>query len=285
MMIQSLPSNVIVKRSVAELVGGFPEHETYRGKAASEDCAFRGLLANMFDTLFDETKFLRYLIRRDSHFDYFIDRTHVVDNQVIFKEHTLEELSPAFAEASRNYQERCRQRILAAAGSRIAPKDDLFRFQEIEQFEYLRSRFEDVAGFLHPVEGYALFQLAKAGPSTGKIVEIGSFMGRSTCWLAAGSKAAGRRPVVAVDHFRGSPEHQIGGSHEVDAIATIGSTFPAFTKNIPEIRSCRMGGDSGRGFERDSGGLGGADTALVCRRRPFFRSDAGRRRMLEPLPQ
>src|SRR5207237_4681329 len=44
--------------------------------------------------------------------------------------------------------------------------------------------------------------------------------------------AAGRRPVVAVDHFRGSPEHQVGGSHELDAIASIGSTFPAFTKNI-----------------------------------------------------
>jgi hypothetical protein len=48
MMIQSLPSNVIVKRSVAELLGGFPEDETYRGTAAGEDCAFRSLLANMF---------------------------------------------------------------------------------------------------------------------------------------------------------------------------------------------------------------------------------------------
>jgi glycosyltransferase involved in cell wall biosynthesis len=231
-MVQSLPSNVILKKSVADLLGGFPEDEVFRGKAAGEDCAFRSLLAKMFAIVYNPTEFLRYRVKRGSHFDYFLDRTRVVDNQVLFKENSEEELLPAFGEASRNYQDRCYGRTVAAFTSTIGASEPGGRLQEIERFEDLRSRFADVGGFLHPVEGYALYQLSKDGPSTGKIVEIGSFMGLSTCWLAAGSMAAGRRRVVAIDHFKGSSEHQPGGSHQVEAIATIGSTYPQFEENI-----------------------------------------------------
>jgi predicted O-methyltransferase YrrM len=38
--------------------------------------------------------------------------------------------------------------------------------------------------------------------------------------------------VVAVDHFRGSPEHQQEGSHRVAAVAETGTTFPAFIANL-----------------------------------------------------
>lgn len=232
LMVHSLPSNVMLRTSVAELLGGFPEDEVFRGKAAGEDCAFRILLTKMFETLFDEERCLNYLVKRGSHFDYFLDRTKVVNDEVVFLEQTEEELSPRYGEAMQRYEERCRLRLAAASGSRHAVHAPSLHFDEIEEFELLRSRFADVDGFLHPAEGYALYQLAKAGPSTGKIVEIGSFMGCSTCWLAAGTKAAGRRPVVAVDHFRGSPEHQPGGSHAVAAIAATGSTFPIFKENI-----------------------------------------------------
>src|SRR5208282_4476474 len=93
-MVQSLPSNVILKKSVADLLGGFPEDAVFRGKAAGEDCAFRNLLATTFEIIYDETEFLRYLVKRGSHFDYFLDRTLVVDNKVIFKENSPEELLP-----------------------------------------------------------------------------------------------------------------------------------------------------------------------------------------------
>jgi predicted O-methyltransferase YrrM len=94
------------------------------------------------------------------------------------------------------------------------------------------TRFDGIQGFLDPQEGFALYQFARDGPGTGAIVEIGSLLGRSTCWLAAGTSVIKREKVVAVDHFRGSPEHQKEGAHCVAAVAETGTTFPAFITNL-----------------------------------------------------
>ena len=90
----------------------------------------------------------------------------------------------------------------------------------------------DFEGYLLPTEGYALMYLAEHGGGEGAIVEIGSFKGRSTCWLAAGVKESGREKVYAVDHFRGSVEHQPGQRHQDTRIVEHGSTFPEFQQNI-----------------------------------------------------
>lgn len=93
-------------------------------------------------------------------------------------------------------------------------------------------RFNEIGGFLHPLEGFALMRLAASGEGVGEIVEIGSFMGRSTAWLALGSMRAGREQVHAIDHFEGSPEHQQGQKWEVAEIVQTGSTLGAFRSNI-----------------------------------------------------
>jgi predicted O-methyltransferase YrrM len=89
-----------------------------------------------------------------------------------------------------------------------------------------------IEGFLHALEGYALLLLAEHGPGTGAVVEIGSYLGRSTAFLALGVKRAGRPPVVAVDHFEGSPEHQAGASHESGVLVAEGTTFHQFQRNL-----------------------------------------------------
>ncbi len=76
-------------------------------------------------------------------------------------------------------------------------------FDRLESdYPILENRFEKIEGFLFPLEGYTLMMLAAKGASAGEIVEIGSYKGRSTCWLATGSKGAGREKVTAVDHFK-----------------------------------------------------------------------------------
>lgn len=119
------------------------------------------------------------------------------------------------------------------------------------------TRFEHIKGYLHPDEGYTLFLGAMHGPGRGAIVEIGSFMGRSTCFLAAGAKMAGREKVYAIDHFSGSPEHQTDGFDTVKEIAESGTTFPQFQKNIADagltdqvepIRASTV--DAARGWDR-----------------------------------
>src|SRR5262245_22680413 len=98
-----------------------------------------------------------------------------------------------------------------------------------------QQRFAGIEGFLHDLEGYMLMQLAAKGGGVGAIVEIGSFMGRSTSFLAAGSKMAGREKVVAVDHFRGSTEHQAGQHFANPTLIQFGTTFHRFQENLRRV--------------------------------------------------
>ncbi len=110
--------------------------------------------------------------------------------------------------------------------------DDVFSHIKIAADYWLvTDEFSPIEGFLDPIEGYALLLLAQYGPGVGSIVEIGSFQGRSTAYLARGSERGGREKVVAVDHFKGSPEHQPGGAFASKAAAVDG-LYETFLKNL-----------------------------------------------------
>lgn len=111
----------------------------------------------------------------------------------------------------------------------------LGKLTAVAEFERLHMRLNRVEGFLNRVEGYALFLLAAEGPGEGEIVEVGSFKGLSTAWLAAGSRGAGREKVTAVDHFHGSPEHQPGAACATAELAAEGTTFNVFQRNLREV--------------------------------------------------
>ena len=68
----------------------------------------------------------------------------------------------------------------------------------------------DVPGFLPDHEGEALHQMGLEAGHLGPILEIGSWCGRSTIWLAHAARATGSI-VIALDHHRGSEE--IGRAH------------------------------------------------------------------------
>jgi predicted O-methyltransferase YrrM len=58
---------------------------------------------------------------------------------------------------------------------------------------------EDAVGLLNPGIGDCLRDLAAQVPADQAIVEIGSYKGKSTAYLAAGAKAGNGAPVFAVD--------------------------------------------------------------------------------------
>ncbi len=77
-----------------------------------------------------------------------------------------------------------------------------------EEAEHTRQRAALVDGWLSDAQGRALFRAAAQTTGRGAIVEIGSWKGRSTTWLASGARLAGHR-VYAVDphhHSREYPE-------------------------------------------------------------------------------
>jgi predicted O-methyltransferase YrrM len=83
--------------------------------------------------------------------------------------------------------------------------------------EAIKKSMEHVPGYLRDAEAVLLFNLAKSCTGKGVIVEIGSYKGKSTIWLAKGSQAGHRVKVYAID------------PHERDRW-----TFGEFKKNIFE---------------------------------------------------
>ncbi len=60
-------------------------------------------------------------------------------------------------------------------------------------------------------EGMALYEAALQAAPLGPVLEVGSYCGKSTLYLAAGVlEAAADTVVFSVDHHRGSEEHQPG---------------------------------------------------------------------------
>lgn len=111
----------------------------------------------------------------------------------------------------------------------------MFRLRTVLDFYQMSIRTKEIDGYLDDVQGYLLALMAEQGPGIGEIVEIGSFKGRSTCWLAYGTKIAGREHVTAIDPFTGSPEHQPGMSCVDMDLAAQGSTLPIFRQNVRKM--------------------------------------------------
>ena len=66
------------------------------------------------------------------------------------------------------------------------------------------ARMNAMEGLLYPGEGAYLASLAATVPADQRIVEIGSYWGLSTCWLAHGARCGAGAHVVAFDPW--SPE-------------------------------------------------------------------------------
>jgi MMP 1-O-methyltransferase len=93
-------------------------------------------------------------------------------------------------------------------------------------------------GFMPVDEGDALHAAAVAAAASvpgAPFVEVGSYCGRSTIWLAAAARHAGT-VVFAVDHHRGSEENQAGWEHHDPDVVDPGigriDTLPRFRRAL-----------------------------------------------------
>lgn len=74
------------------------------------------------------------------------------------------------------------------------------------------ARLAELEGLISPEVGLRLAHLAAVVPANQAIVEIGSYKGKSTCYLAAGSQMGSKAPVFAVDPWDtpGNPGGRFG---------------------------------------------------------------------------
>jgi predicted O-methyltransferase YrrM len=94
---------------------------------------------------------------------------------------------------------------------------------------------EAARGFMPPAEGLALHDTAAAYARRGPVLEVGTYCGKSTIYLAAAVRSAGQF-VITVDHHRGSEENQPGWEYHdtelVDPQAGRLDTLPHFRSTL-----------------------------------------------------
>lgn len=95
-----------------------------------------------------------------------------------------------------------------------------------------------VRGFMPADEGAALHAAVTAyARDGGVVVEIGSYCGKSTIYLADAARAVGST-VVTLDHHRGSEEHQVGWEYHdaslVDPVSGLIDTLPLLRRTLEQ---------------------------------------------------
>ncbi|MCK9273822.1 MAG: class I SAM-dependent methyltransferase [Syntrophales bacterium] len=93
-------------------------------------------------------------------------------------------------------------------------------------------------GFLADAEAQRLYDAAKEASSFGPCLEIGSYCGKSTAFLAAGCKEH-NSILFSIDHHRGSEEQQPGEEYFdpdlLDTESGMIDTFRIFRKTIADL--------------------------------------------------
>jgi len=94
---------------------------------------------------------------------------------------------------------------------------------------------DSIKGFLAEDEGEALYRYAQESCGLGPVLEVGSYCGKSTVYLGAACKESGGI-VYAVDHHRGSEEHQLGEEYHdpdlYDNSVELMDSFKAFRTSM-----------------------------------------------------
>ena len=99
----------------------------------------------------------------------------------------------------------------------------------------LPADIEQIKGFLAQDEAQALYEHALQASVLGPVLEIGSYCGKSTIYLGLACRQTGST-VFALDHHRGSEEHQEGEFFHDPALFDTGEglmdTFREFRRNV-----------------------------------------------------
>jgi predicted O-methyltransferase YrrM len=93
--------------------------------------------------------------------------------------------------------------------------------------EEVRQLAGQIDGWLSQGEGELLYRLARDAPRIYAIVEIGAWKGKSTVWLARGSKDGPKNRVYSIDPHAGSEAHRSEGE---------ANTYATFVANLRKAR-------------------------------------------------
>jgi hypothetical protein len=103
-------------------------------------------------------------------------------------------------------------------------------------------KLNDLKGFMPQHEGKALAKWAEKFSTMGPALEIGTFGGKSSLYIAAGS-SMNEQLVFTIDHHQGSEEHQTGEEYFdadiYDAYLDRVNTVPLMQSNLNKFKESK----------------------------------------------
>ena len=104
----------------------------------------------------------------------------------------------------------------------------------------LPSHFNSVKGFIDHNEGICLYNHALKSSKKGPILEIGSYCGKSTIYLATAAKEY-NGCVYSVDHHTGSEENQVGWEyHDIELFDEETGRINSFSEFMRNLRKANL---------------------------------------------
>ena len=101
------------------------------------------------------------------------------------------------------------------------------------------NKFDSIKGFLAHEEGLFLYKLTKKYCLKNFAVEVGSYCGKSACYIGQACKE-NKTYLMTIDHHRGSEEQQYGEEYfdpdEYNYEKEIVDTLPTLLKNIQKFQ-------------------------------------------------
>ena len=122
-----------------------------------------------------------------------------------------------------------------------------------ESIKGIQSLTEVVDGWLGKREGPYLYSLAKAASRRGVVVEIGSWKGKSTIWLAKASETVGGAQVYAIDPHVGGPDQEKIGYHAVSTENEFRCNIKAAGVESLVVPLVRSSMDAAKGWDKAIG--------------------------------
>ena len=99
-------------------------------------------------------------------------------------------------------------------------------------------KFDSIKGFLDLNEGIALYEEVKRVSENNFCVEIGSYCGKSTCFIGQACKE-NKSKLITIDHHKGSEEQQLGelyfDAEVYDEKLGRVNTLPLLKKNLAKF--------------------------------------------------
>ena len=99
-------------------------------------------------------------------------------------------------------------------------------------------KFDSIKGFLDLNEGIALYEEVKRVSENNFCVEIGSYCGKSTCFIGQACKE-NKSKLITIDHHKGSEEQQLGelyfDAEVYDEKLGRVNTLPLLVKNLAKF--------------------------------------------------